>query len=83
MDSDPFPPKGIWMEVSRNRWRVKLFCDGVLFHRSYHSTFEEALTAWQVAKKRMRLPREAPEATPINKFLYQPLVGAGRGFAAD
>lgn len=79
-------PKGIWYEQNRSRWRVKLFCDGVLFHRSYHRSYSEALSAWQDAKKHMILPRviiPVAESTPINRFLYQPLLGAGRGVTAS
>jgi len=70
-------PKGIWYEETRNRWRVKLFCDGELFHRSYHHTFNEALLVWRAEKKKMIVPRPVipiQEASLVNKFLCQPRV---------
>lgn len=74
-------PKGIWFEMNRDRWRVKLFCDGVLFHRSYHRDYPAALLAWQTAKKQMVRPKpDIPIhlSSDINKFLCRPLVGASR-----
>jgi len=73
---DPYP-KGIWFETNRKRWRVKLFCDGQLFHRSYHREYDSALIAWKQAKKQMIIPRPTipiAEASLINRFLCQPLV---------
>ena len=81
METNDVYPKGIWYEQNRSRWRVKLFCDGVLFHRSYHRSYPDALSAWQNAKKHMIIPRPVipiAEASLINKFLCQPLLGAGR-----
>lgn len=75
-------PKGIWYEEKRGRWRVKLFWEGELFHRSYHHSYDEALSTWQDAKQRMKRPRiriPIQEASLINRFLCQPLVGIGRG----
>ena len=86
MDLEGTCPKGIWFEKNRNRWRVKLFCDGILFHRSYHRSYNEALSAWRKAKKCMIIPRPVipiAEASLINRFLCQPLVGAGRGVTAS
>ena len=74
-------PKGIWYEEARSRWRVKLFCDGELFHRSYHHSFNDALLAWKGAKRKMIRPSPVipiQEASLINRFLCQPLVGASR-----
>jgi hypothetical protein len=81
MDTNGVIPKGIWYEQKRNRWRVKLGCDGEIFHRSYHRDYAEALATWQQVKKRMIRPRPKlplAEASLINKFICQPLVGAGR-----
>jgi len=74
-------PVGIWYETKRDRWRVKLFCDGVLFHRSYHRVYENALAAWKIAKKEMIKPRpkvSLANASLMNKFICQPLNGAGK-----
>jgi len=74
-------PKGVWYEVKRDRWRVKLFCDGVLFHRSYHREYDEALLEWQQAKRKMKKPRlivPLAEASLINRFLCRPLPGSSR-----
>lgn len=76
-----FAPKGIWYEEKRDRWRVKLFCDGVLYHRSYHKKFEAAVLAWKAAKIGMAKPRAIiplKERSPINQFLCQPLPGVSR-----
>lgn len=75
-------PKGIWYEVKRDRWRVKLFLDGELFHRSYHREYDDALSAWQQAKKKMIRPRPIipiKEASLANRFLCQPVIRIGRG----
>jgi len=74
-------PKGIWFEKKRNRWRVKLAYDGVLLCCSYHHSYEDALTAWKTVKQGMTRPKpDIPIhlSSDINKFLCQPLVGAGR-----
>jgi len=81
VDATYFPRKGIWYEEKRDRWRVKLFCDGVLFHRSYHKLLADAIAAWTAAKKRMIKPRPIvpfQERSPINQFLCQPLPGDTR-----
>jgi len=74
---------GIWYEEKRDRWRVKLFCDGVLFHRSYHRNYNSAYNAWQTAKQKMVRPRpklSIPESSDINRFLCQPLIGGADRF---
>jgi len=81
MDPGAAIPKGVWYEVQRNRWRVKLFCDGKVYHRSYHKDYLEAVAVCQQARKKMIKPRPIvpiQEASLINQFLCQPLVGAGR-----
>jgi len=83
MVCNPEQPKGIWFEINRNRWRVKLFCDGILFHRSYHKNYNDALIAWHKAKKQMVRPKpEVPIhlSSDINRFLCQPLLGAARSW---
>jgi hypothetical protein len=77
MDTRIVVPKGVWYEKRRDRWRVKLFCDGVLFHRSYHRQFNDALAAWQSAKKQMIRPRPIvplSESSIQNRFLCQPRI---------
>lgn len=72
--------KGIWFEAKRNRWRVKLFSDGVLVHRSYHHSYEAAHSTWKAEKlkirqsQRIRVP--VHEATLFNRWACRPLVGA-------
>ena len=81
MDVDGTIPVGIWYETKRTRWRVKLFCDGTLFHRSYHRVYEDALDAWKAAKKKMIKPRPKiplAEASLLNRFICQPRVGSSR-----
>jgi len=76
VDTNIEVPVGIWYEKKRDRWRVKLFYNGVLVHRSYHKVYDDALNAWKIAKKKMIKPRPMlpiAEASLINKFLYQPL----------
>jgi hypothetical protein len=67
---------GIWHEIPRNRWRVKLCKDGEVYHRSYHHTFDEALKAWTLAKQLVAQPMNATLAkqamSPVAKFLRQP-----------
>lgn len=78
---DNMPPQGVWYEKGRNRWRVKLFCDGVLFHRSYHRDVEAAIAAWRKAKRSMVRPKpDIPIhlSSDINRFLCRPLPGACR-----
>lgn len=73
MDCTP----GIWHEVTRNRWRVKLCKDGEIYHRSYHRSYQEALEAWILAKQLAARPVSEIIAeqrmTPIARFLRQPL----------
>jgi len=69
---------GIWHEVSRNRWRVKLCKDGEIYHRSYHRSFDEAFIVWKTAKRQAMCPLSEHIArqnlTPIARFLRQPLL---------
>lgn len=71
---EPLP--GIWHEVARGRWRVKLCKDGEIYHRSYHHTYQEAYQAWIVAKRLSLCPMSTMVAkqalTPVAKFLRQP-----------
>jgi len=74
-------PKGIWYEEKRKRWRVKLAADGVLLCCSYHRNYADALAAWTKTKKSIIRPRPKIPiylSSDINRFLCQPLVGAGR-----
>jgi hypothetical protein len=67
---------GIWHELPRNRWRVKLCKDGEIYHRSYHCDFESAYMAWFLAKQEAAQPASVllarQTSTPIAKFLRQP-----------
>ena len=69
---------GIWHEVPRNRWRVKLCKDGEIYHRSYHHSYEEALLVWLEAKRQAMRPLSERIAhqkmTPVVRFLRQPVV---------
>lgn len=73
------PIQGIWFEKGRNRWRVKIFKDGKLFHRSYHYEYEAAFETWSKAKRQLTLPRsdlaELESISAISQFLRQPLPG--------
>lgn len=72
-------PKGIWYEKERNRYRVKLFFDSNLYHRSYHPTFEAAYDTWLRVKREMRKPKpKVPvhQASVFNRWVCSPLAGA-------
>ena len=75
-------PKGIWYEESRHRWRVKVFRDGALHHRSYHHTYEEAYRKWSDVRKELTVPVQPipiAEASLLNTFLCRPVTLVGRG----
>jgi len=42
--------RGVWYEDSRNRWRVRLYYNGHVIHRSYHKDEEEASETHRAAK---------------------------------
>lgn len=68
-------PRGITYERGRDRWRVKLVKQGVLLHRSYHKEYEAAYEAWLGVKTATPRPElVAPQPSPINRFLCQPLI---------
>jgi len=73
--------QGIWHEKARNRWRVKVFKDGELYHRSYHHDYQAALVTWTEIHKEIVNPRAASlrmqSNSVIDQFLRQPLPGAG------
>ena len=72
---------GIWYEEKRTRWRVKLAHGGVIICCSYHRTHEEAVVAWQKAKRSIVKPKpDIPlaRASLANQFLCRPLVGTIR-----
>jgi hypothetical protein len=77
--AEPIP--GLWYEVARNRWRVKLCKDGEIYHRSYHRSYEVAYDTWKTAKKTVLQPPDVAvmasgqALTPIAKFLRQPPPG--------
>jgi hypothetical protein len=79
---DDEAPKGIWYEKKRNRWRVKLACDGVLLCCTYHHSYDAALDAWKETKRNMVRPKPdipIPLSSDINIFLCLPRVGVSRG----
>lgn len=69
------PPKGVWYEKARDRWRVKVIRDRVTVHQSYHKDYQVALSTWlQVQREIKTTIIPVPRASLINKFLCQPLV---------
>lgn len=42
--------RGVWHEEKRNRWRVRLYYNGHVVHRSYHPDEEEAIEVHAAAK---------------------------------
>lgn len=76
--SEESPPRGIWYEEKRARWRVKLALNGAIYHRSYHKTYDEAYAVWERIKKEIRNKATAPvhEATAFNRWVCRPLAGA-------
>jgi hypothetical protein len=55
MDESPkILPKGIFFEAARQRWRVRVYKQGLVIYLSYHKTLEDALTGWYIAKTRQR-----------------------------
>lgn len=43
--------RGVWFEESRNRWRVRLYYNGHVVHRSYHPDEDEAMDVHKAAKE--------------------------------
>jgi len=76
MNGEKIP--GIWYEAGRDRWRVKIVRDRKLLQRSYHKTYEEALTTWTEVQKnyRSKLTLDLPlqDASLVHQFICQPLV---------
>mgnify|MGYP003625943449 CR=1 FL=1 len=64
------PPRGVWYEEARNRWRVQVYFDGALVEKSYHRSYESAIQAHAAAKQgRFSLENEQL-VSARNKFLY-------------
>ena len=72
--------KGIWYEESRHRWRVKIFANGTLIHRSYHHSYEAAYDTWQFERAKIqrdqRVSVPVHKATLFNRWACRPLCGA-------
>jgi len=45
--------RGIWFEKKRNRYRVRIYKNNVVAHRSYHTTEEEAIETYKAAKREL------------------------------
>ena len=43
-------PKGIYHEVKRSRYRVRLYQGKQIIHCSYHKTLDDALNTYQAIK---------------------------------
>jgi hypothetical protein len=71
---------GVYYEEARNRWRVRLYKDGRVIHRSYHPTEEEAWTTWINAKRKQAETKigppkivEKPTISNLLDALLQPI----------
>ena len=42
--------RGVWFEETRGRYRVRLYYNGHVIHRSYHKDEEEAIETHRTAK---------------------------------
>lgn len=43
-------PKGVYYEVKKDRWRVRLYKEGAVIYLGYFKSYEEAIDAWIIAK---------------------------------
>jgi hypothetical protein len=60
---------GVYYEEARGRWRVRLYKDGKVIHRSYHPTEEEAWNTWINAKRTQAQTRFEPPKIVDNPTL--------------
>lgn len=59
----PLPP-GVWYEAARSRYRVRLYAHDTCIWLSYHSTVDEAVSAWRQAKAVQEEALAKPVAGP-------------------
>lgn len=57
------PPRGIWYEPDRKRWRVRIYVRSRVVYLRYYDTLEEALKGYEEARKRQKEIREALKST--------------------
>lgn len=61
-------PAGIWFDIERARYRVRVYVRGQVVWRSYHKRLDEALNAYARAKETqthaLRHQRPPPIACP-------------------
>lgn len=51
--SDQKPPRGIWYEASKNRWRVRLYKNKRSHLAGYYPTYERALEVYTKLKNHL------------------------------
>ena len=69
--------KGIWFEENRNRYRVRLYKNGKVAHRSYHNTYEEAESALRDAMRTRHTAEPEQPRTTLPLTLDNLLILAG------
>lgn len=71
------PPRGLWYEAKRNRWRVRLYKQRHLCHLSYHSSYADAVETLHQAKRnrpKVELPTNPfAQQTPTTRNLLEGL----------
>lgn len=59
-------PAGIWFDIERARYRVRVYVQGRVVWRSYHKRLDEALNAYARAKEtQMHAPRHQRPPPPV------------------
>lgn len=56
------PPRGIWYEAERRRWRVRVYRRNRIVFCNYARSFPAALTMWRAAKEHQNKIRKSPES---------------------
>ena len=69
--------KGIWFEENRNRYRVRLYKNGKVVHRSYHTTYEAAESALRDALRTRHAAEPEQPRTTLPLTLDNLLILAG------
>ena len=69
--------KGIWFEENRNRYRVRLYKNGKVVHRSYHTTYEAAESALRDALRTRHSAEPEQPRTTLPLTLDNLLILAG------
>ena len=69
--------KGIWFEENRNRYRVRLYKNGKVAHRSYHNTYEAAESALRDALRTRHTAEPEQPRTTLPLTLDNLLILAG------